>query len=91
MVKGETTVQSENLDAATNASVKLPILRKTTARKLVEDEKMAKGNVKWKIYKTYLIAAGWFIWVCLLLGLGGSQVGVFFTPVRLIRDYLRLM
>ncbi|KAH7316414.1 hypothetical protein B0J17DRAFT_724436 [Rhizoctonia solani] len=34
-------------------------------RKLVQDESRAEGNVKWRIYKTYLKASGYFSWVLL--------------------------
>ncbi|KIO27861.1 hypothetical protein M407DRAFT_22914 [Tulasnella calospora MUT 4182] len=48
-------------------------LAKRKARKLVKDEERAKGNVKWKIYTTYLEAAGWFTWVWLMIFVVGYQ------------------
>ncbi|KAG8974080.1 hypothetical protein FRC05_007828 [Tulasnella sp. 425] len=46
---------------------------KKKVRKLVKDEERAKGNVQWKIYKTYLDAAGWFTWIWLLIFAAGYQ------------------
>ncbi|KAG8994024.1 hypothetical protein FRB90_000542, partial [Tulasnella sp. 427] len=51
---------------ATAVSAQVPVSKKK-ARKLVKDEERAKGTVKWKIYKTYLEAAGWFTWVWLTI------------------------
>ncbi|KAF8717299.1 P-loop containing nucleoside triphosphate hydrolase protein, partial [Rhizoctonia solani] len=42
-------------------------------RKLVQDESRAEGNVKWRIYKTYLKASGYFSWVVLLFLIVGYQ------------------
>ncbi|QRW13623.1 ABC transporter transmembrane region [Ceratobasidium sp. AG-Ba] len=36
-------------------------------RKLVEAEARATGNVKWRIYKTYLQASGYFSWALLIV------------------------
>lgn len=47
---------------------------KKKARKLVKDEERAKGNVKWKIYRTYLEAVGWFTWFWLGIFICGYQV-----------------
>lgn len=58
---------------ATAVATQAP-LSKRKARKLVKDEERAKGNVKWKIYKTYLEAAGWFTWVWLMIFVAGYQV-----------------
>ncbi|KAG8687132.1 hypothetical protein FRC09_013677, partial [Ceratobasidium sp. 395] len=45
-----------------------PILKSDKGpRKLVEDEARATGNVKWRIYKTYLQASGYFSWALLLV------------------------
>lgn len=48
--------------------------KKKKARKLVKDEERARGNVKWKIYKTYLEAVGWFTWFWLGVFICGYQV-----------------
>lgn len=45
--------------------------------KLVDEELRATGRVKWKVYKTYLSAAGWDAWamiVILLLASRGFRV-----------------
>ncbi|KAG8689189.1 hypothetical protein FRC11_003875, partial [Ceratobasidium sp. 423] len=42
-------------------------------RKLVQDEARAEGNVKWRIYKTYLKASGYFSWVVLVFLIVGYQ------------------
>ncbi|KAJ1301354.1 hypothetical protein OPQ81_003753 [Rhizoctonia solani] len=42
-------------------------------RKLVQDEARAEGNVKWRIYKTYLKASGYFSWVFLVFLIVGYQ------------------
>ncbi|KAF8211356.1 multidrug resistance-associated ABC transporter [Mycena galopus ATCC 62051] len=34
--------------------------------KLVEDEEQAKGDVEWRIYKTYLKASGYTVWATIL-------------------------
>ncbi|KAG8970070.1 hypothetical protein FRC05_000718 [Tulasnella sp. 425] len=61
---------------ATAVSTQAPSSKKKV-RKLVKDEERAKGNVKWKIYKTYLDAAGWFTWIWLIIFVAGYQgVGI---------------
>ncbi|CAE7221585.1 unnamed protein product [Rhizoctonia solani] len=42
-------------------------------KKLVQDEARAEGNVKWRIYKTYLKASGYFSWVVLVFLIVGYQ------------------
>ncbi|KAG9123240.1 hypothetical protein FRC07_000064, partial [Ceratobasidium sp. 392] len=44
-----------------------PIKSDKEPRKLVEDEARASGNVKWRIYKVYLQASGYFSWALLLV------------------------
>lgn len=34
--------------------------------KLVEEELRATGRVKWTVYKTYLAAAGWWVWAVIV-------------------------
>lgn len=49
--------------------------KKKQAKKLVEAEARARGSVKWKVYKAYLVATGYLTWVFLLMILGLSQLG----------------
>ncbi|KAL0951671.1 hypothetical protein HGRIS_008350 [Hohenbuehelia grisea] len=42
-------------------------------RKLVEDERREEGGVRWSVYKSYLKASSYWIWVCMLLLLVLSQ------------------
>lgn len=43
-------------------------------RRLVQEEGRAKGNVKWKIYKTYLKTSSYATWIWLLFGMSLFQV-----------------
>ncbi|KID89813.1 ABC transporter, transmembrane domain, type 1 [Metarhizium guizhouense ARSEF 977] len=71
---GATAVNSEavsveeavDLEESENALHKVP---SQTAKKFVEDEARAKGNVKARVYGTFLSSSGgWFFWgVCVLL------------------------
>ncbi|KAJ7869640.1 hypothetical protein B0H13DRAFT_2202440 [Mycena leptocephala] len=36
--------------------------------KLVEDEEQAKGDVEWRIYKTYLKASSYIVWILVVFG-----------------------
>ncbi|KAJ7865666.1 hypothetical protein B0H13DRAFT_2253973 [Mycena leptocephala] len=36
--------------------------------KLVEDEEQAKGGVEWRIYKTYLKASSYMVWILVVFG-----------------------
>ncbi len=40
-----------------------------TGRKLVKDEERATGNVKWSVYKTYLVASGYWVWPCVAVAI----------------------
>ncbi|KAF7365100.1 putative multidrug resistance-associated ABC transporter [Mycena venus] len=53
----EQTIEAE-LDAGELKTVK----EAKKPRKLVEDEHRETGSVKWSVYKTYLAAAGYWVW-----------------------------
>lgn len=73
-VEGKPVEDAAHPRTDTESTAVAPTTKKKEARKLVEEEKKATGSVKWQIYRTYLEAAGWFVWAVLIFGLGASQV-----------------
>ncbi|KAJ6539128.1 hypothetical protein B0H19DRAFT_1269480 [Mycena capillaripes] len=58
---GATEIEEQGISAETKPAASQPIA------KLVEDEEQAKGDVQWRIYKTYLEASGVHIWIIILM------------------------
>ncbi|KAI8098172.1 uncharacterized protein B0P05DRAFT_520779 [Gilbertella persicaria] len=51
--------------------------KKETA-KLIQEETSEKGQVKFKVYSTYLSACGgWFFWICLVIGYVSARLFTF--------------
>ncbi|KAG9037596.1 hypothetical protein FRB95_004816 [Tulasnella sp. JGI-2019a] len=75
-IEGKTVVEvkkaSDELAAIGAASASGSTVK--TPKRLVKDEERAKGNVKFKIYKTYLEASRYATWVWLLFGIAFYQV-----------------
>ncbi|KAF7342065.1 ATP-dependent bile acid permease [Mycena venus] len=55
------TAEDEDAKAVTKPASFQPIT------KLVEDEEQAKGDVEWRIYRTYLSASGYKIWAIIFI------------------------
>ncbi|KAJ7104541.1 hypothetical protein C8R43DRAFT_906911 [Mycena crocata] len=59
---GKTTFENEEVDEIDVKSVQAQ-----PVTKLVEDEEQAKGDVQWRIYRTYFEASSYTIWVLVIL------------------------
>ena|SRR5260370_42563380 len=78
-IKQDAVFRSENTspvshtikESQTAAEVSFSVITDNTktARKLVKDEKRAKGSVKWSVYKTYLVASGYWVWPCVAVAI----------------------
>lgn len=80
-IKQDAVVQTALVDQTTKESQTTaeapppdPTRNTKTARKLVKEEERAKGNVKWSVYKTYLIACGHWVWPCVAAAIALYQL-----------------
>ncbi|KAJ7592171.1 hypothetical protein C8J56DRAFT_932695 [Mycena floridula] len=70
----DTEVVKEEVVAVEGVDPKAPENAAKKPRKLIEDERRETGRVKWPVYKKYLKASSYWVWVLLLLLVIATQV-----------------
>ncbi|QRW04429.1 ABC transporter [Ceratobasidium sp. AG-Ba] len=72
VTRKEPLVQKQ--EAAANIQETKPEAKKDTAKKLVQDETKSTGNVKLRVYKTYISAASYWLFSILITFLAADQL-----------------